>query len=115
MSVDPAPYFLGEHEGELSRLEFQAKAWRDITIELCRDAGIGEGHRVIDLGCGPGFFTFGLASLVGQTGHVLAVDKSEPFLSDMTCCYQVMGTADPRLIEERIANWSDVIDFGSFL
>lgn len=74
-------YFLGDHEDELARLSFQARAWRDVTVDLCIEAGVGEGHRVVDLGCGPGFFTFDLASLVGPKGHVLAVDKSDDFLA----------------------------------
>jgi ubiquinone/menaquinone biosynthesis C-methylase UbiE len=78
------PYFLGDHDSEILRLEYQSNAWRDITIELCADAGIGAGHRVVDLGSGPGFFTFDLASMVGSNGHVLAVDKSDDFLAALT-------------------------------
>lgn len=32
------------------------------------------GDTVLDIGCGPGFFTIPLARLVGGTGHVVAVD-----------------------------------------
>jgi ubiquinone/menaquinone biosynthesis C-methylase UbiE len=32
------------------------------------------GQTVLDLGCGPGTFTLALARLVGETGHVIAVD-----------------------------------------
>lgn len=74
-------YFLGEEQREIDRLEFQAKAWRDVTLRLCTDAGIAPGDRVVDLGCGPGFLTFDLASLVGVEGHVLAVDKATEFLT----------------------------------
>jgi ubiquinone/menaquinone biosynthesis C-methylase UbiE len=35
---------------------------------------VKSGDRVIDMGCGPGFFTFGLAALVGSTGKVYATD-----------------------------------------
>jgi ubiquinone/menaquinone biosynthesis C-methylase UbiE len=35
---------------------------------------VGEGQTALDLGCGPGFFTFGLAEIVGKNGKVLAVD-----------------------------------------
>lgn len=31
--------------------------------------------------------------------------------SDLSCCYQVMETADPSLIEAWISNWSDLVDF----
>ena len=35
---------------------------------------VGEGQTAIDLGCGPGFFALGLATLVGRKGKVFAVD-----------------------------------------
>lgn len=35
---------------------------------------INEGDTVIDLGCGPGFFSIPMARLVGPTGKVIAVD-----------------------------------------
>jgi ubiquinone/menaquinone biosynthesis C-methylase UbiE len=35
---------------------------------------IKEGIKVLDIGCGPGFFTIELAKMVGNTGKVLAVD-----------------------------------------
>jgi len=30
---------------------------------------------------------------------------------DLTRCYQVMETADPKLLDQWIANWSDIVDF----
>ena len=30
---------------------------------------------------------------------------------DLSCCYQVMETEDPRLFEEWMANWSDLTEF----
>ncbi|PKL38841.1 MAG: SAM-dependent methyltransferase [Spirochaetae bacterium HGW-Spirochaetae-1] len=35
---------------------------------------VEEGQTALDIGCGPGFFTFGLAGLVGDKGRVIAVD-----------------------------------------
>jgi len=44
---------------------------------------IRPGMRVIDLGCGMGFFTLGLAALVGDAGQVLAVDLQQEMLDIM--------------------------------
>jgi hypothetical protein len=30
---------------------------------------------------------------------------------DLACCYQVMETADPALLEQWMANWRDIVDF----
>jgi ubiquinone/menaquinone biosynthesis C-methylase UbiE len=41
---------------------------------------IDAGQRVLDLGCGPGFWTLPLAERVGQTGTVWALDVSQELL-----------------------------------
>jgi ubiquinone/menaquinone biosynthesis C-methylase UbiE len=40
------------------------------------------GQTVVDLGCGPGFFSTALARLVGENGHVISVDL-QPQMLDM--------------------------------
>jgi len=42
--------------------------------------GLNTGQQVVDLGCGPGFWTFPLAEVVGPTGTVWAVDISPEML-----------------------------------
>ena len=42
---------------------------------------VGPGHTAVDLGCGHGHFTLGLARLVGPTGRVLAVDLQDKMLA----------------------------------
>ena len=41
---------------------------------LLSAAGANAGSTVVDVGCGPGFFTIAAAHLVGPAGHVYAVD-----------------------------------------
>jgi len=73
-------YVLGTNDEEIDRLGLQHRIWRPTTLECWRRAGIAIGSRVIDIGCGPGYATFDLAELVGRTGQVLAVERSERFL-----------------------------------
>lgn len=73
-------YVLGSRAEELARLEFQHSVWAREQRALCQRAGIGAGSRVMDLGSGPGFTSFELASIVGPTGRVLARDQSAEFL-----------------------------------
>ncbi len=42
--------------------------------------GLRPGQTVLDLGCGPGFWTLPLAELVGETGQVWAMDASQELL-----------------------------------
>ena len=44
------------------------------------DQYVKPGNRVLDFGCGPGFFTREFAKRVGDTGMVLAVDVQEEML-----------------------------------
>jgi ubiquinone/menaquinone biosynthesis C-methylase UbiE len=41
---------------------------------------IGEGDTVVDIGCGPGFFTIPMAEMVGPSGRVIAVDLQNAML-----------------------------------
>ena len=43
---------------------------------------ISIGSRVIDIGCGPGYATLDLAEIVGRTGEVFAIERSERFLKN---------------------------------
>lgn len=42
---------------------------------ILRAIGVKEGQTVLDVGCGPGFFTIPAAKLVGETGKVIALDN----------------------------------------
>jgi len=44
---------------------------------------VQEGMTVMDIGCGMGYFTLGLAELVGDAGQVLAVDLQQQMLDIM--------------------------------
>ncbi|TAL69086.1 MAG: class I SAM-dependent methyltransferase [Bacteroidetes bacterium] len=41
---------------------------------------IGKGMTVLDLGCGPGFFSLNIAEMVGDSGRVIAADLQEGML-----------------------------------
>jgi len=42
--------------------------------KLLHVAGLKKGQKVVEVGCGPGFFTIPAARIVGDEGHVYAVD-----------------------------------------
>ena len=42
-----------------------------------------EGMTVLDFGCGPGYFTIGIAQMVGITGRVIAADLQEGMLQKL--------------------------------
>lgn len=55
-----------------------------------------EGMIVLDLGCGPGFFTIDMVNMVGKSGHVIASDLQKGMLQKIRD--KIQGTD----LEERI-------------
>ncbi len=68
-------YALGSSEAEHERLIRQA-AWLAVhTDRLLREAGIGPGQRVLDLGSGVGDVSLIAARLVGPSGQVVGIER----------------------------------------
>ena len=67
-----------------SRLHFKMMSFVHETLyglfrdpyEALNAAGLEEGQRVLEVGCGPGFFTVPAAKVVGERGSVCALDVS---------------------------------------
>lgn len=73
-------YLLGTADDEIRRLGMQHRVWQSAASDSWRRAGFGWNHRILDLGCGPGFASLDLAHLVGPNGRVVALDTSQRFL-----------------------------------
>ncbi len=73
-------YILGTEAAELHRLGLQHQVWASEAHKGWRNAGFTAGQTILDLGCGPGFCTKELAYVVGPTGKVIGVDKSEAYI-----------------------------------
>ncbi len=71
-----ASYALGHSEGEMERLSTQARVFEPFTRRMLQQAGLSQGMRVLDVGCGTGDVTFLCASLVGTTGEVIGMDRA---------------------------------------
>jgi len=55
---------------------------------------IQEGDAVLDIGCGPGTFTMGMAEMIGPTGRVVAADLQSEMLSKARAKAESHGLAD---------------------
>ncbi|HTT36540.1 MAG TPA: methyltransferase domain-containing protein [Burkholderiales bacterium] len=73
-------YVLGRSGEETRRLQAQAAFVEPWTERLFRDAGIGPGMSVLDLGSGAGDVALLAARLVGPQGSVLGVDMNAVIL-----------------------------------
>lgn len=57
---------------------------------------IAEGMTVLDLGCGPGFFSIDMAQMVGKSGRVIAADLQEGMLQKLRDKIQGTELGAPR-------------------
>lgn len=72
-----ANYALGHSRTEIRRLGIQAAILRPITMRLLHAIGVCPGMRILDVGCGAGDVTLLAAELVGESGAVVGIDRSE--------------------------------------
>jgi ubiquinone/menaquinone biosynthesis C-methylase UbiE len=63
------------------RLKLLSQVLLPTTSQLFKTAGIGEGMKCLDMGCGGGFVTLLLADLVGPGGKVIGADADAAILA----------------------------------
>ena len=80
-SNSPQVYALGHSNSELERLTTQARLIDPITRRFFLEAGIVPGMRVLDVGSGAGDVAFLARDLVGETGSVIGIDRSDAGLA----------------------------------
>ncbi len=68
-------YALGYTDAEQERLIRQATRIAPYAERFFREAGIGPGHRVLDLGSGMGDVSMLVAGLVGASGEVVGIER----------------------------------------
>lgn len=73
--------------------------------EPLRAAGLKPGQRVLEVGCGPGFFTLPAAELVGQEGSVTSVDVSPAAVKYVRQKVEQAGVTN---VEVLLANAADI-------
>jgi len=92
-------YVLGTHEQELARLGLQHRVWRPVTLDCWQRAGIAIGKRVLDIGAGPGYAAIDLAEIVGPTGEVVALERSQNFIRAMETTCRTRSLANVKIHE----------------
>jgi SAM-dependent methyltransferase len=92
-------YILGTDAEELERLNFQHRVWSKDAFALWERAGLGRGQRILDLGCGPGFASFDLATIAGPGGKVVGLDLSTKYIAHARSQARAMGLANVEFVE----------------
>lgn len=81
MSTPTSNYALGSTDAEHERLIWQAERVAPLTDRLFREAGIGPGQRVVDLGSGVGDVAMLVSRLVGPSGEVVGIERDPRSIS----------------------------------
>ena len=76
----------GKHLGFLRHLgQFRFKLWLDGNAsEVLSEIGVGEGHSILDFGCGSGTYSIPAAKLIGKNGKVYSLDVSQSSLKKIS-------------------------------
>src|SRR2546429_9975683 len=104
-------YALGSTDAEHERLIRQAARLAPLTERLFREAGIGPGQCVLDLGSGVGDVAMLVARLVGPSGDVVGIERDP----------RAITRANARLAEAGVRNltftqseWSQIASASLF-
>ena len=92
-------YLLGTHEEELARLGLQHRVWRPVVLDCWQRAGITVGKRILDIGAGPGYAAIDLAEIVGPTGEVVALERSQNFVRAMEAICRARSLTNVKIHE----------------
>src|SRR5438874_3194500 len=92
-------YVLGTHDEELLRLGLQHRVWRPVVLDCWQRAGITIGKRILDLGAGPGYAALDLAEIVGPSGEVVALERSDKFVAAMRESFRRRGLSNAKIYE----------------
>jgi 2-polyprenyl-3-methyl-5-hydroxy-6-metoxy-1,4-benzoquinol methylase len=104
-------YILGHSQAEIRRLINQAAILRSTTERLLRSAGIRQGMRVLDVGCGAGDVSMLAGQLVGASGSVVGIDLNADILAVARERSQVDGFKNVTFTEASVGTFADPIPF----
>jgi SAM-dependent methyltransferase len=96
-------YVLGGADSEHDRLLRQGRRLLPFTERLFRDAGLGPGQRVLDLGSGVGDVALLAARLVGPTGAIVGVDRDVAALGKARTRVAEAGLTHVRFLQSDVS------------
>ena len=104
-----ARYTMGRTREEEDRLIQQSHLYDAVTRRLLREAGLGSGMKVLDIGSGTGEVAVTAADLVGPEGSVVGVDVNPAILETARSRAQEAGFSNV----EFIAGDARTLDLGN--
>jgi ubiquinone/menaquinone biosynthesis C-methylase UbiE len=104
-------YLLGSSDAEHERLILQAIRLAPVTERFFREAGIGLGQRVLDVGSGVGDVAMLLAGLVGSSGEIVAIERDARSIDRARIRASQRGLRNVTFVQTDIAQFSSDASF----
>jgi ubiquinone/menaquinone biosynthesis C-methylase UbiE len=101
--LSSSDYLLGSSDAEHERLIRQARLIDPFTERFFREAGIGPGQRVLDLGSGVGDVAMLVGKLVGSSGEVVGIERDERSLARARARAKEAGQDNVSFIQSDVA------------
>ena len=104
-------YHLGNTDAEHERLIRQAVRLAPLTERFFREAGIGSGQQVLDLGAGVGDVAMLVARLVGPSGNVVAIERDARTINRARARASEAGLDNIDFVQTDVAEYSTDLMF----
>ncbi len=108
-------YPLGYSEKEARRLAEQGALLEKLTEEVLQSAGVRQGMRVLDLGCGVGDVSLLVAKMVGAAGNVLGIDRAESSLETARRRAGSLSVANARFEQADVTTFDTDLTFDAIV
>src|SRR6266700_733852 len=105
--IPSSDYLLGSTDAEHERLIRQAVRLAPVTERFFREAGIGAGQRVLDLGSGVGDVAMLAARLVGPSGEVVGIERDTRSITRARTRAAGAGLRNVTFVQSDIAQFSN--------
>jgi len=102
-------YVMGGTSEEYQRLRNQAQGWEAATRAILDDAGLREGMRCLDVGCGPGEVMRLMGERVGKNGKVAGLDIDGKIGREALEVLKSSGTSNFEFIEGNVEQLQDAV------
>ncbi len=85
-------------------MESRLRNWLFDPRKTLAGAGLRPGDTVLEVGCGTGFFTLPTARMIGETGHLIAMDPMSGFVDRVKEKLREAGLANVEVIRRDALN-----------
>ena len=85
-------------------MESRLRGWLLPPEKTLRGTDVRPGQRVLEVGCGTGFFTLAAAEMIGESGHLVAIDPLSDFVDRVAEKVREAGLTNAEVLKREALN-----------